>query len=140
MGTVKIAEEAVIDLPAFSLAGGKRAALRSLVHKVTRAGLCRRPYARGAAPTPPSTSSSRRSRKNGWRRSGSGRWASRWAGSRWTRSRAPGVSLSLPQRVEAFCSWLEYRGGRAVVLDLMRKRRDAVSGTMDLLLPSRSWT
>jgi lysylphosphatidylglycerol synthetase-like protein (DUF2156 family) len=38
------------------------------------------------------------------------------------------------ERVEAFCSWLEYRGGRAVVLDLMRKRRDAVSGTMDLLL------
>src|SRR4029450_4207510 len=27
-----------------------------------------------------------------------------------------------------------YRGGEAVVLDLMRKRREAVSGTMDLLI------
>jgi phosphatidylglycerol lysyltransferase len=37
-------------------------------------------------------------------------------------------------RVMAFVSWLPYRAGTAAVLDLMRKRRDAVSGTMDLLL------
>ena len=38
------------------------------------------------------------------------------------------------ERVEAFCSWLPYRAGQAAVVDLMRKRNDAVSGTMDLLL------
>ena len=37
-------------------------------------------------------------------------------------------------RVEAFCSWLPYAGGRCVVLDLMRKRSDAPSGVMDLLI------
>jgi phosphatidylglycerol lysyltransferase len=36
--------------------------------------------------------------------------------------------------VEAFCSWLPYQNGRAVVLDLMRKRKEAVAGTMDILL------
>ena len=38
------------------------------------------------------------------------------------------------ERVEAFCSWLPYRNGQAVVLDLMRKRKSAVSGTMDFML------
>jgi len=38
------------------------------------------------------------------------------------------------ERVVAFCTWLRYRGGQAVVVDLMRKRKDAVSGTMDFLL------
>ena len=36
--------------------------------------------------------------------------------------------------MKAFCSWLPYRNGQAVVLDLMRKRGDAAAGTMDLLL------
>jgi lysylphosphatidylglycerol synthetase-like protein (DUF2156 family) len=37
-------------------------------------------------------------------------------------------------RVEAFCTWLPYRQGTAVVLDLMRKRSGAPPGTMDILL------
>ena len=37
----------------------------------------------------------------------------------------------------AFASWRPYHGGKAAVLDLMRKREDAPSGTMDLLV-SRS--
>jgi lysylphosphatidylglycerol synthetase-like protein (DUF2156 family) len=41
---------------------------------------------------------------------------------------------SVGDRVEAFCSWLPYRNGEAVVLDLMRKRKDALAGTMDFLL------
>jgi phosphatidylglycerol lysyltransferase len=40
----------------------------------------------------------------------------------------------LQERIEAFCSWLPYRADTAVVLDLMRKRKDAVSGTMDFLI------
>jgi lysylphosphatidylglycerol synthetase-like protein (DUF2156 family) len=44
--TLKMAEEAILDLPEFSLAGGKRAALRSMSHKVARAGLVVRPYDR----------------------------------------------------------------------------------------------
>jgi lysylphosphatidylglycerol synthetase-like protein (DUF2156 family)/membrane protein DedA with SNARE-associated domain len=37
-------------------------------------------------------------------------------------------------RVEAFCSWLYYAAGRAVVLDLLRKRPGAPSGCRELLL------
>jgi len=48
--SLEMAEEAIVDLGAFSLAGGKRAALRSMVHKVTRMGLVvHRP---GRAPRP----------------------------------------------------------------------------------------
>src|SRR5512139_426382 len=38
------------------------------------------------------------------------------------------------ERVIAFTTWRPYRGGRAALLDLMRKRREAPSGTMDLLI------
>ena len=37
-------------------------------------------------------------------------------------------------RVEAFCSWLGYAAGRAVVLDLLRKRPGAAGGCRELLL------
>ena len=36
--------------------------------------------------------------------------------------------------VEAFVTWLPYSGGRAVLLDAMRHRRDAQAGVMDLLI------
>ena len=38
------------------------------------------------------------------------------------------------ERVVAFTSWRPFRGGKAALLDLMRKRKDAASGTMDLLV------
>jgi lysylphosphatidylglycerol synthetase-like protein (DUF2156 family) len=47
---------------------------------------------------------------------------------------APVFIARIGDRVEAFCSWLPYRQGTACVLDLMRKRRDAPAGTMDILL------
>jgi phosphatidylglycerol lysyltransferase len=37
-------------------------------------------------------------------------------------------------RVEAFCSWLRYAAGRAVVLDLLRKRPGAPAGCREMLL------
>ena len=135
MGSLKVAEEAVIDLPAFSLAGGKRAALRALAHKVTRAGLAVRRYDRTLAPDP-AVDEQLEAISEEW-------LAEKRLGEmgftlgRFSLDSLADVRVFLchsAERVEAFCSWLEYRGGRAVVLDLMRKRRDAVSGTMDLLL------
>ena len=135
MGTVKIAEEAVIDLRSFSLAGGTRAALRALFHKVTRAGLSVRPYARGAAPDATVDEQLEEISEEWLAEKRLGEMG--FTLGRFSLDSLAGVRVFLclsAQRVEAFCSWLEYRGGRAVVLDLMRKRRDAVSGTMDLLL------
>jgi phosphatidylglycerol lysyltransferase len=135
MRCLKIAEEAVVELPGFSLAGGKRAALRSLVHKVTRAGLVVRPYAEARA-SDPSVDDQLEAISEEW-------LAEKRLGElgftlgRFSLEALEGVRVFLclsAQRVEAFCSWLAYRDGQAVVLDLMRKRRDAVSGTMDLLL------
>jgi len=40
------------------------------------------------------------------------------------------------ERVLAFTTWRPYRAGRAALLDLMRRRSDAPSGTMDLLVSS----
>jgi phosphatidylglycerol lysyltransferase len=46
----------------------------------------------------------------------------------------PVFVCELAGRVEAFCSWLCYAGGRAVVLDLLRKRPGAAGGCRELLL------
>jgi lysylphosphatidylglycerol synthetase-like protein (DUF2156 family) len=135
LSSLKIAEEAVIDLGPFSLAGGKRAALRSLVHKATRAGLSVRPYDRGRAPDPAVDEQLEEISEEWLAEKRLGEMG--FTLGRFSLDSLAGVRVSLclsAERVEAFCSWLPYRGGRAVVLDLMRKRRDALSGTMDLLL------
>ncbi len=133
--SLKMAEEAIVDLGAFSLAGGKRAALRSMVHKVTRMGLAVRRYDRAAAPEPAVDEQLAEISEE---------WLSE------KRLGEMGFSLgrfsleSLDEafvflcldgtRVVAFTTWRPYRGGRAALLDLMRKRKDAPSGTMDLLV------
>jgi phosphatidylglycerol lysyltransferase len=133
--SLKMAEEAIVELGSFSLAGGKRAALRSMVHKVTRLGLVVRRYDRAAALEPA---------VDGQLEEISEEWLSE------KRLGEMGFSLgrfsleSLDDafvflcldgaRVVAFTTWRPYRGGRAALLDLMRKRRDAPSGTMDLLV------
>jgi phosphatidylglycerol lysyltransferase len=43
-------------------------------------------------------------------------------------------------RVSAFVTWLPYRAGRAFVLDAMRRRRDAPSGVMELLIAQAAMT
>jgi phosphatidylglycerol lysyltransferase len=136
--SLKMAEEAVVDLGSFSLAGGKRAALRSMVHKVTRMGLVVRRYDRTAAPEP-SLDGQLEEISEAWlaeKRLGEmgfsiGRFSLESLGEAF-------VFLCLEgEKVVAFTSWRAYRGGRAALLDLMRKRADAPSGTMDLLV-SRS--
>jgi lysylphosphatidylglycerol synthetase-like protein (DUF2156 family) len=135
MRSLKVAEEAVIDLPSFSLAGGKRAALRALTHKVTRAGLTTRPYRRGSEPDL-AIDEQLEEISEEWlaeKRLGEmGFTLGRFSLETLDDAR---VFLCLSaERVEAFCTWLPYREGRAAVVDLMRKRQGAVSGTMDLLL------
>ena len=135
LGSLKIAEEAVIDLASFSLAGGKRAALRALVHKVTRAGLAVHRYERNGAADPGHDEQLEAISEEWLAEKRLGEMG--FTLGRFSLDALRGVRVFLcasAHRVEAFCSWLEYRGGRAVVLDLMRKRGDAVSGNMDLLL------
>lgn len=46
----------------------------------------------------------------------------------------PVFILGTRDRVEAFCAWSTYRNGRAVVLDLLRQRRNAPPGGVHVLL------
>ena len=133
--SLKMAEEAVVDLGSFSLAGGKRAALRSMVHKVARMGLAVQRYDRATAPD---------LAIDGQLEEISEEWLAE------KRLGEMGFSIgrfsleSLDEalvfvcldgtRVVAFTSWRPYRGSRAALLDLMRKRKDTPSGTMDLLV------
>ena len=136
--SLKIAEEALIELPAFSLAGGKRAALRSMVHKVTRMGLEVRRYDRDALPDAAVDEQLEAISEEWLAEKPLGEMG--FTVSRFSLEALCGVFVFLclqDERVVAFTSWRPYRGGRAAVLDLMRKRADAPSGTMDLLV-SRS--
>jgi lysylphosphatidylglycerol synthetase-like protein (DUF2156 family)/membrane protein DedA with SNARE-associated domain len=132
---LKMAEEAIVDLGSFGLAGGRRAALRSMVHKVTRMGLVVRRYDRKTAPEP-ALDAQLEEISEEWlaeKRLGEmgfslGRFSLESLDSTF-------VFVCLDgDRVLAFTSWRPYRGGRAGLLDLMRKRKDAPSGTMDLLV------
>ncbi len=129
---LKVAEEAMIELPGFTLAGGKRANLRSMVHKVARAGLEVSRYDRRAA----AVDEQLEEISEEWlaeRRLGElGFTLSRF--SLEALDHVPVFLCTKEERTLAFCSWLPYREGKAAVLDLMRKRKDAVSGTMDILI------
>jgi len=136
--TLKMAEEAIVELPSFSLAGGKRAALRSMVHKVTRMGLGVRRYDRARCPDA-ALDEQLEEISEAWlaeKRLGE----MGFSVSRFSLEALDGVFVFVCLQEEhavAFSSWRPYRGGRCAVLDLMRKRGDAPSGTMDLLV-SRS--
>ena len=133
--SLKLGEEALIDLKEFSLVGGKRANLRSMVNKMKRIGMTVRRY---------DMSRGHNRDIDEQLESISDEWLSekRLPEMGFTLGRfSPELLEKIPLfigvvdgRVTAFCSWLPYRDGRAVVLDLMRKRKDALSGTMDFLL------
>jgi phosphatidylglycerol lysyltransferase len=132
---LKMAEEAVLELREFDLAGGKRANLRAMVNKTLKTGMIVRLYSRDAAPDP-SVDEQLEAISQEW-------LAEKRIGElgftlgRFSLEALRGVPVFIAargERIEAFCSWLSYRNGVAVVLDLMRKRKDAVSGTMDLLI------
>jgi phosphatidylglycerol lysyltransferase len=132
---LKIAEEALLDLREFSLAGNRRHNLRAMVNKVAKTGMAVQRYDRAKDPDP---------QKDEQLEAISQEWlAEKRLGElgftlgRFSLEALESVPVFLAtnrERVEAFCSWLPYRNGHAVVLDLMRKRKQAASGTMDILL------
>jgi phosphatidylglycerol lysyltransferase len=130
-----MAEEAVIDLPSFSLAGGKRATLRAMVNKAAKQGLVVVPYDRVLA-RDPQVDAQLEEISREWL--GERRLAEMgFTVGRFSLDALDAVRVFLckeGERVVAFCTWRPYRGDRAVVLDLMRKRPHSMSGVMDLLL------
>ena len=133
--SLKMAEEAILSLPDFSLTGNKRANLRAMVNKTAKSGMTVRFYNRGFQPEPAIDEqleevsqewlTEKRIDELGF---SLGRFSLEGL------DRIPVFVSILNERIVAFCSWLPYRAGRAVVLDLMRKRKQVVPGTMDFLL------
>ena len=133
--SLKIAEEAIVDLSRFSLSGNARANLRAMVNKAAKTGLEVRRYSRRENPIA-SVDEQLEEISEEWlaeKHLGElgfslGRFSLEEIAD------VPVFTATCRDRIEAFCSWLPYRGGDAVVLDLMRKRRMAVAGTMDFLI------
>jgi phosphatidylglycerol lysyltransferase len=133
--SIKMAEEALLDLQSFSLSGNKRANLRAMINKTTKSGLEVRSYNRGLR-ADLSIDEQLEEISQEWlneKRIGElGFSLGRFSLERI--NQIPVFLGVLGERIDAFCSWLPYQGGQAVVLDLMRKRKDVVPGTMDFLI------
>ncbi len=133
--SIKIAEEAILDLREFSLAGGKRAHLRTMVHKIAKTGMTVHRYD-GSQRTDAATGEQLEFISQEWlseKHMGEGGFTL----GRFSLDSLKDVPVFfsiLDGKVQAFCSWLPYRGHTAVVLDLMRRRTQSPPGTMDQLI------
>jgi phosphatidylglycerol lysyltransferase len=133
----KVGEEAVLPLPTWSLGGGAVAKVRQFVNKVHREApdLVVVEYRRH--PPEPEIDDQLEEISSEW-------LAGKHGGEMGFNLGVFSVEdlddkrTFLAQRasgaVEAFVTWLPYRAGSAVVLDVMRHRRDAQAGVMDLLI------
>ena len=129
-----VADEAVIELASFSLAGSKRANLRHSVTSARRAGLTVLPYA-------PWQDGQIAEISREWLRTKRGGELG------FTLSRHDDVAAQVQDNetdlwvivdgagtVHAWCTWRHYLGGQGRVVDVMRRRSDAANPAMDCLL------
>src|SRR5262249_45750680 len=127
--SLKIAEEALLDLSKFSLAGGSRANLRAMINKVLKSGLGVSRYDRKLHPDA-AVDEQLESISQQWlseKKLGEmgftlGRFSLESLQDVWV------FVATTNGCIDAFCTWLPYRNGKAAVLDLMRKRHDAPAG------------
>jgi phosphatidylglycerol lysyltransferase len=133
----KVGEEAVLDLPTWSMSGGAVAKVRQFVNKIRReAPDLRVSEYRRRVPNPDLddqlediSSEWLAGKKGGEMGFNLAVFSVDQLGDKRTfiARRADGT-------VEAFVTWLPYRAGRAAVLDAMRYRQTAPPGVMDLLI------
>jgi phosphatidylglycerol lysyltransferase len=135
LGSLRIAEEGLIDLRSFILAGDERAALRSAVGEGERAGLHVRRYDRARAPDPAIDEQLESISEEWLRERRLGELGFSLGQFSLEALSAPTVFLcEAGGRIQAFASWVPYRDGEAAVLDLLRRRPGGPSGTLELLV------
>jgi phosphatidylglycerol lysyltransferase len=133
--TLKITEEAIVDLPAFSTTGGRMGRLRNALNRARGAGLRVERYHREAGKEP-GLDEQLEEISEAWleeRRLGERGFAF----GRFSLEGLQGVPLFIcrsKERVEGFCTWSPYWGGRGALLDLLRRRAASPPGAVDLLL------
>jgi phosphatidylglycerol lysyltransferase len=133
----KVGEEAVIPLASFSLAGGKVAKVRQFINKVERENpdLAVSEYRRD--PPDPGIDAQLEEISEEWLTGKAGGELGFNLGVFSLEALSDTrtiVASTADGRVCAFLTWLPYRGGRALVLDAMRRRDDAPAGVMELLI------
>jgi phosphatidylglycerol lysyltransferase len=125
-----VAEDAMLQLDKFSLAGSRRASIRHSVTSARRAGLVVEEYgpqhAAGCAAVSAAWLATKRGGEMGFTL---GRFDEVGAGPSDCR-----VAVDGDGRVVAFVTWRRFDDGRARVLDLMRRLPDAPNPSMDLLM------
>ena len=133
----KIGEEAVLDLPSWSLSGGAVAKVRQFINKVRRetpdlevVEYRRRAPAEDVDDQLEDISRAWLAMKKGGEM-GFNLGVFSAEDHRDTRTL---IARRADGTVEAFVTWLPFRAGRAVVLDAMRRRPTAQAGVMDLLI------
>jgi phosphatidylglycerol lysyltransferase len=133
----KIGEEAVLPLETWSLEGGKVAKVRQFINKVRREApdLQVSEYRREVPD--PEIDDQLEEISDEWLSAKKGREMGFNLGI-FSVEELNGKRTIIAQHesgvVDAFVTWLPYRGGRAVVLDAMRRRERAQAGVMDLLI------
>jgi phosphatidylglycerol lysyltransferase len=133
----KMGEEAVLDLPTWSMSGGAVAKVRQFVNRVRRESpdLNVREYRRTAPNREvdeqlEDISSEWLATKNGGEMGFNlGVFSIEELADKRTF-----IARRDDGTIDAFVTWLPYRGGRAVVLDAMRRRQSAQPGVMDMLI------
>lgn len=133
----KVAEEAVIPLATFSLAGGKVAKVRQSIAKVERAAPGLEVWEYKPDARDPDVDEQLEDVSAEWLRAKGSAELGFNLGVFSVDDLADKrtiVAASSEGYVWAFLTWLPYRGGRALVLDAMRRRDDAPPSVMDLLI------
>jgi phosphatidylglycerol lysyltransferase len=137
MGLVrlKITEEAIVDLASFGTAGARMGRLRNALNHARAAGLRVDRYHREQA-REPGLDEQLEEISEGWLRE-RGLGERGFAFGRFSLDgllRVPLFVCRSRERVEGFCTWSPYWGGRGALLDLLRRRTAPPKGAVDLLL------
>ena len=130
MYALPIADDARIDLAAFSLAGKRMASVRHSVTSARRAGLEVVPYSQAVAAGVERVSAEWLAQKRGGEL---GFTLGKFDPAAVARVECR-VAVDGTGRVAGFVTWRRYDDGHARVLDIMRRASDAPNPTMDLLL------
>jgi lysylphosphatidylglycerol synthetase-like protein (DUF2156 family) len=132
-----IGREAIVDLPGFTLSGKRIANVRHSVTHAERAGLQVQLYT--ADELDAATRTELRALSDEWLAAKGGAEMGFTMGQLSPEGQpSPGARVAVARdgagRVQAFLTVVPAGGGRGWLLDLMRRRRNSESGTMDLLI------
>lgn len=134
METLCVGQEAIVPLSTFTLQGRENKSLRGHVNRLRKAG-----YTTELCPAPHSEAlmAELRTVSEQWLRQQQGgekRFALGWFDETYLQDGPVFVVRSPEGSIEAFANLIPEYGVNEATIDLMRRRQDAASGTMDLLL------